>query len=228
MTCVPDAAGDLLLRRGLQEEWKRWVQNTLDCFPSVQRELMQSIVGYRCLLLHDGLAAQDPYGLCLELRLDGSGTIVFAQDWRDRRGELDPQHLIDDLFVGDVLRGLMVLSRHALRTGAIGNALLSAKIACSTSTVLTQERARFPTVLPGSRVVEGSSDATRRTARLEAMAGAAAELLSVVRAFVSDLFSTYGVPNCTRSRLAPSWFEPASPNGCIAASTHGQRTVTSL
>lgn len=199
LALVPDIPGGLTMRRGLADEWQEWILPALVEFPGLHRGGLDVTTGFRGLDLHDDRyegppSIRDHGG---RLMLDGGGYLIF----RLPNGRVvlggdaeDSVRIYDEHVWGDLVNGLGVLARHAIRAGTAGDAQVSAAVVCPGRMALAQYRAQFAGVLRDTFPIDNTTGVSRHTISLDACVAPGPELVGAARLLGSDLSSAFGVP----------------------------------
>lgn len=193
---VPDFPGSLRFRRGLVGEWQTWINALLEDFPAYGRSEVNTTLGFQCLQIYDVADPNDPIrNIGGRLDVDGGGYLLFGYaGGRNMIGvgeEVVP--IYDEHLLGDVVNGLGVLATHAARSGAAGDAQVSAQlISRIRPMVLAEYRSNFPGQLRDTRSVAQSTGVTRRTVLLADSTTRGVDLLGAAQMLVADLGSAFG------------------------------------
>jgi hypothetical protein len=199
VACVPDSPGRLELRRDTTGRWLEWLAPAMRQFPSqLRRDVADVQVGFRSLEVTDSQARQPPfYDLGGVLNLDGSGFLALLHPGGvgSRGVPSDTCAVFDEHLIADLLNGLATLAEHAVRTGAIGDATISAQLrSAHRELVIAQYRKTLgPATLHGSRQAGVASGLTRHTVPLELLVAHGRDRLVGARVLAADLWSAFGL-----------------------------------
>ncbi len=196
VTLTPDVPGDLSLRRGLAEDWRDWLNQSLTQFPSFRRHAVSVRPGFRCLRVADGgTDREEAYSVGGQLHLDGSGSLFTGHPGGKGSRGTGPEVSVvyDEHLLGDLVNLLATLGEHAIRSGATGDVQVAAEMLPTNEPMaIGQYRSSFPGPLAESGTVIRSTGVSTSTFPLETLTPGP-DLVAAVRLLLLDLGSAFGL-----------------------------------